>query len=126
MVNSHQNGLRKFTGDLEQLDDEAVASYFILSVWTRAGMQCEGHFKLPDGYIINTAELVAYPIMLAKFYDIVKAFYKKGLKTEGNALYIWIHTLRGFLYGEQLAQDLDRMWLRIMSSQKISTNTLRR
>ncbi len=115
-LKSYQVEFKNYADYIVGMSDEDVAEWFVISVWTRAGMQSEGHFTFSDGYVNDSAQLTGYPVMISQFLNIIKVFEKEGLKKEGYVLYIWVHSLRYFLYGEPLKEEFDRVWDKILAS----------
>ena len=110
-VSNYQTELRNLLDSYSRLDKRQIADYFIFSVWTRAGLQNEGYFKLPDGKSSVSPD-VSY-FMLAPLQAAAKTFEKRGNRIEAQALSIWVQTMRGIVNTEMEA-DLKNLWQLIM------------
>ena len=114
-VASYIDELKKLIDSYSVLEKDQLADYFVYSVWTRAGFQNEGHFKLPDGKQ-NLSSDVDYS-MLSPLENAVKILAKQGSMTEATALSMWVHTARGFV-NEEMENDLKKLWSLIMATKE--------
>lgn len=115
-VKSYKQEIENFTAELSKLPPEQLADIFIMSVWTRAGMQNEGVFKYPDGQKYSLPYLSGYPILESTFSKIVKSFRNQGLQTEAAAITIWVHTCRGLFNYNEMKNELDVLWKLLMNT----------
>lgn len=115
-VASYIDELKKLIEVYSILEKEQLADYFIYSVWTRAGFQNEGHFKLPDG-TQNLSPNVDYS-MLSPLKSAIKILKKRGNATEAMALSIWIHTARGVVNVE-MENEVDKLWQLIITTKNL-------
>lgn len=125
-IKNYKKEARRLIDILSEFEKERLADYFIMSVWTRAGMQIEGHIKGPSGEKYISPKLSAYPILIPQFRKIVKAFSKRQLKTEATAMSIWLHSLRALLYYSELKQELNELWKLLMSTKNLWEKYLER
>ena len=100
-----------------KIDKEELADYLVMSVWTRAGMQIEGHFEFPDGQKDLSPDISYY--MGFQFEKIVNGFKKRGLIQEAVAMSIWVHTVRGLLYNSEMGEEFNRLWQLLMTTSNL-------
>jgi len=119
----HKHAVESYKSELKQLivlyaslEKGVLADYFIYSVWTRAGLQNEGHFKLPGGEHNLSADL-DYS-MLDPLQRTVKYFLKRGSVIQANALSIWAYSARGIV-SEELQEDLKELWVLIDGTREL-------
>ncbi|MCA9346819.1 hypothetical protein KC960_04985 [Candidatus Saccharibacteria bacterium] len=115
-IKSYKRELSAFNSMIEDVDDRELADLFVFGLWTRAGMQVEGSISLPGNEPYLMPELVAYPILQGQFQGIMKAFQKKGLIREGNSMLFWIFSCRALLYREELKDEINFMWSRVLET----------
>ena len=120
----HKKAIRNYKEQLNMLiegyskiDKEELADYFIMSVWTRAGMQIEGHFRYPDGQIDISPTLSAWH--WGTFEKIVNNFKRMGLYPEATAMSIWVHAARGILYEPKMQEEYNKFWQLLMSTNSL-------
>lgn len=114
-VTTYQDELSNLIDLYSSLNKEKLADYFVYSVWTRAGFQNEGHFKLPNGKH-NLSPGVDYS-MLAPIQNAISILKKQGNITEATALSIWLHSSRGVANAE-MENSLKELWGLIMDTKK--------
>jgi len=126
----HKRAVQNYQRDLANLvdiyfrisnnDKRELADYFIFSVWTRAGIQVQGNFVLPNGGVYTSPEL-SY-ILYSHLNDVVAEFKKRGCRTEADAMSIWAHSANGVINAE-LETNLTRLWS-IIEGTKVHWNDL--
>lgn len=124
-VNSWLKEANEFTDRFTGLSSEERADYFIYGTRTRAGLQIEGHFILPDGTPYTGPDLVAYPLMISWIEKIIKTFNKQNAHTEAGCISIWRFTLLSFLYPE-LRPTSDKLWKSIMDTKPLWPDAVKR
>ncbi len=112
-VASYQDDIRALVELYRPLEKRQLADYFVYSTWTRAGLQNEGHFKLPDGQPSLSSD-VSY-FMLPPLQDAVKTLRKRGSNTEAAALSIWMYSARGVI-NQETDEELKQLWALIMDT----------
>lgn len=114
-VGFYKSELKQLIEFYASLDKDLLADYFIFSVWTRAGLQNEGRFRLPGGEDYMSSELGYF--MLTPLQSVIKTYKRRGATTEAAALSIWAHSARGVVNAE-MEDDLQNLWELIMSTQE--------
>lgn len=112
-VASYQEDIKALIALYQPLEKRQLADYFVYSTWTRAGLQNEGHFKLPDGQLSLSSDLSYF--MFPSLEGAVKTLRKRGSKTEAAALSIWMHSARGVV-NKETDTELKRLWAMIMDT----------
>lgn len=112
-VASYQEDIKALIELYRPLEKRQLADYFVYSTWTRAGLQNEGHFKLPDGQPSLSSD--ASYFMFPHLENAVKTLRKRGSKTEAAALSIWMHSARGVV-NQETGEDLKQLWALIMET----------
>lgn len=113
-VASYQEEIKALIELYRPLEKRQLADYFVYSTWTRAGLQNEGHFKLPDGQPSFSSD-VSY-FMFPPLENAVKTLRKRGSRIEAAALSIWMHSARGVI-NQETDEDLKQLWALIMETQ---------
>jgi hypothetical protein len=116
-VKNYKNEVNHLINIYSKIDQEELADYLVMSVWTRAGMQIEGHFKFPNGQKDLSPHISYY--MWGQFEKIVNGFKKRGLIQEAVAMSIWVHTVRGLLYNSEMGEEFDRLWRLLMTTSNL-------
>lgn len=114
-VKNYKREVEELVNAFSSFNKEQLADLFIYSVWTRAGLQNQGHFKLPNGEL-NLSPRVDYS-MLQPMENAVKTFKEKHFLTEAMALLIWVHTIRG-IANIEMEDDLKKLWSLIMGTKE--------
>ncbi|MEX0998649.1 MAG: hypothetical protein WD000_01620 [Thermodesulfobacteriota bacterium] len=113
-VENYKSELRRLIDTYASIEKDELADYFVFSVWTRAGLQNEGHIQLPDG-TQNLSSDLDYS-MLSPLSSVVSTFNRRGNLIEAAALSIWVHSARGTVNTE-MSNDLKELWELIMGTQ---------
>jgi len=116
-IKGYKRELNSLVEAYSKINKEELADYFTMSVWTRAGMQIEGHFKYPDGQIDISPTLSAWH--WGTFEKIVNNFKRMGLHTEAIAMSIWVHAARGIVYESEMREEYSKFWQLLMSSSSL-------
>lgn len=123
--NIHQPAVKIYKKDFQNfvdmcsgLNQEQLAMYFICGTWLWAGIQNEGRLRLPDGKILITPKLEAYPLTISLLNEFIIEFKKKKLETEAFTLKFWLHSCRAMYIGE-LREEFDKLWSLILPTKEL-------
>jgi len=113
---SYLRELIEFTNICKSFEKEELAAFFVSSVWTRAGMQCEGIFTYLNGEKNICSKLSDYPIMLLQFEKIIEKFSNNGFHAEAAAMSIWTHTLKAIINSYETTSEYMDLWNLLIST----------
>lgn len=123
VVKIYKRQLVTLSADLSTRSPKEVSDFLIYAVWTRAGLQTDGHIKFFKNEVYPSPKLIYTPQLLLDFKKIVDIFNKKNLNFQAASMSLWVHTIRAILNPE-LKNDINNLWAILINSKKYWNDSL--